>query len=699
MLRSSFLIPDVLRQLSDVAPPASNIASHTLLEPERTQAGSRVPKPKNRVFWINFGKKFHRDSRPILDTTPPSFPYPTFTYLKRLSGDFGKHTIRLLRVLPGKLDDSISCELQYVSLVDDTQYEAISYCWGEQVPTVEIACNGNPLRVTENLAAAIRTFRRKDSTILLWADAICINQEDVNEKNCQVPLMRRIYERASAVRVWLGQDTETKPCEKAFGLLETLKSACLNLGWSFNVTQLAADPTVLSVNNIPDIDDPSWRVIGQLIEKPWFGRAWIIQEIVVSREAYLHCGSTILRWMDFYTGFLVGMNSGLFLMRPDAFPNSLAYQQVIQLIMIYYCFNNRQVPAFDLPALLENHRLVGATDPKDKIYALLGLSEMVEDQKHDVVPDYDSPAADVYIAVAKVILERNSTLDLLSVSKVSLTPNVGPLPSWVPDWSTWNFANSLCFRNIHGKHHFTFDAARTSQVPKHLSIRDNTLELNGQVFDRISKAGRVMDPFLANRGPDLLQFKISTFAFHGLAVLNDWAEIAGFRGRRTYPTGEDIADVYARTLYLNDFSNGYTMEGTRDFWNTFFYRASETAMTVMEGTVIQKFLIWTESKGFLLGRMSLSTNSNNKKRSGGSIKDLLSRIIQRKLILTNKGYIGIVPRLAEEGDFIVSVKGGRVPLILRPKDDQWELLGDCYVHGIMHGEAFEESKCNVIRII
>jgi hypothetical protein len=57
------------------------------------------------------------------------------------------------------------------------------------------------------------------------------------------------------------------------------------------------------------------------------------------------------------------------------------------------------------------------------------------------------------------------------------------------------------------------------------------------------------------------------------------------------------------------------MEGTRDFWNMFFYRASEAAMTVMEGTVIQRFLIWTESKGFLLGRMSLSTNSNNKKRS------------------------------------------------------------------------------------
>jgi len=86
MLKSSFLLPDILRQLSNVAPPASNLASHTFLEPERTQAGSRAPKPKNRIFWINFGKKFHRDSRPVLDTTPPSFPYPTFTYLKRLSG-------------------------------------------------------------------------------------------------------------------------------------------------------------------------------------------------------------------------------------------------------------------------------------------------------------------------------------------------------------------------------------------------------------------------------------------------------------------------------------------------------------------------------------------------------------------------------------------------------------------------------------
>ncbi|CZT10030.1 uncharacterized protein RCO7_03176 [Rhynchosporium graminicola] len=696
MLRSSFLLPDILRQLADVALPASTLASHTPVEPRRDVTGSSLTEPKNRLRWADQHRNLRTDSGSGLESSASSLFYPRSTYMKRLSGEFGKQNVRLLRVLPGNLDDYISCDLEYASLVSNTPYEAVSYCWGNQLPTVEISCDGKPFMVTENLAAAIRTFRLETRTILLWADAICINQEDVDEKNCQVPLMRQIYERASAIRVWLGPDEETKPCDRAFSLLGILKIACLTLGWSFNLKQLAANPTLLGAYNMPDVDDPTWRAIGQLIQKPWFGRAWIIQEIAVSREAYLHCGSASIRWTDFYIGFLVGINSGLFTMRPDAFPNSLAYQQVIQLIMTCYCFNNPQIPPFDLPTLLESHRLAGAVDSKDKIYALLGLCDSVEGQKYCILPDYSLPAPEVYTAVAKVLLEKSSTLDLLGIPKALMTPNIGRLPSWVPDWSTRDFASSLCFKTIHGRYHFSFDAAKTSEVPKHSVIQGNTLELSGQAFDQISKTGRVMDPFLANRGSD--QFQLNpTFAVHILAIIHDWAVLAGSRGRRTYPTGEDIADVFARTLYLNDFSSEYTMEDVRDMFNTFSYRMIETAMSTLEGIVTRKLLHWSESNGFLLARMTLKASGIDRGRV--MIEDLFFRMIQRRMVVTEKGYIGIAPRLAKEGDCIVLVKGGRVPLILRPEEDQWELLGDCYVHGIMRGDAFDESKCTAIRIV
>ena len=69
------------------------------------------------------------------------------------------------------------------------------------------------------------------------------------------------------------------------------------------------------------------------------------------------------------------------------------------------------------------------------------------------------------------------------------------------------------------------------------------------------------------------------------------------------------------------------------------------------------------------------------------------------MICTIKGYIGLGPRSTKEEDCVVLVQGGRISLVLRPRDHHWELLGDCYLHRIMHGEGFEEAKCEEINIV
>ena len=70
-----------------------------------------------------------------------------------------------------------------------------------------------------------------------------------------------------------------------------------------------------------------------------------------------------------------------------------------------------------------------------------------------------------------------------------------------------------------------------------------------------------------------------------------------------------------------------------------------------------------------------------------------TRSLYRRMITTKRGYIGLGPRMSQPGDSIFLVKGSRVPLILRPGESGWELIGDCYVHGIMQGEAFDAAKC------
>jgi hypothetical protein len=76
----------------------------------------------------------------------------------------------------------------------------------------------------------------------------------------------------------------------------------------------------------------------------------------------------------------------------------------------------------------------------------------------------------------------------------------------------------------------------------------------------------------------------------------------------------------------------------------------------------------------------------------------LETTLHRRLFKTTKGYIGIGPRSLEKGDAVTLFKGGMVPLVIRSRGDKWELIGDCYVHGIMHGEKYSAQRCSVLWI-
>lgn len=141
-------------------------------------------------------------------TTSPKQPKP-YVY-QRLDSDSGE--IRLLRV-PRKFsagadsDTSADYTIFHTSLHDGLDFAALSYCWG--VPTFdhELIIDGSLMYVTESLAAALQSLRFEDHDLLLWADSICINQQDAIEKTAQVQMMRDIYRAAARVIIWLGPST------------------------------------------------------------------------------------------------------------------------------------------------------------------------------------------------------------------------------------------------------------------------------------------------------------------------------------------------------------------------------------------------------------------------------------------------------------------------------------------------------------
>jgi hypothetical protein len=172
----------------------------------------------------------------------------------------GPDSIRLLRLRPYGNESvertEIQCELVEYTLQDPGKgtdlYEALSYTWGGSNKPRSISINKQNLAVTENLHAALLRLRDRSFERILWIDAICIDQDNLEEKSQQVQLMAKIYSKASHVLVWLGETADNS--DKA---LERIRIAAEN-----------ESPDSLNDKTIQ-------QAILALLQRPWFRRIWV----------------------------------------------------------------------------------------------------------------------------------------------------------------------------------------------------------------------------------------------------------------------------------------------------------------------------------------------------------------------------------------------------------------------------------------
>jgi hypothetical protein len=130
-------------------------------------------------------------------------------------------SIRMLTLHSGKDSDSLLCELNFVNIKSAGSYEPLSYVWGDPGAKYTILVGTAELKITTSLYCALRRLRLPDKSRRLWADQICINQEDKDERSKQVEFMNMIYKNASHVLVWLGLDEENL-ADQAFQLIHKL---------------------------------------------------------------------------------------------------------------------------------------------------------------------------------------------------------------------------------------------------------------------------------------------------------------------------------------------------------------------------------------------------------------------------------------------------------------------------------------------
>ena len=136
------------------------------------------------------------------------------------------------------------------------------------MPSVEIECNRGRMKITKSLSEALRAFRKPDAIVPLWADAICINQKDNDEKTCQVPLMRKIYGHAGNVKIWLGEESQEEDSKMAFQLIGKLCN--VSLGFENGREPVVDLRPALAALGLPGAFDPSWRSVCRLLKRPWF---------------------------------------------------------------------------------------------------------------------------------------------------------------------------------------------------------------------------------------------------------------------------------------------------------------------------------------------------------------------------------------------------------------------------------------------
>jgi ankyrin repeat protein len=285
---------------------------------------------------------------------------------------------RLVRILPGEENDDLECELICVDFdipEEQIPYDALSYVWGSSTTSNEIMVDGKTLPVTSNLYSALWHLRTEDEPRYMWIDAIAINQSNKEECGHQVQQMADIYKSAQNVVIWLGTTTmwQVKVLMKTLKRVEekSRQFACRSWAitdhrwrtlWSEALNELEKTASGLKDGLIT------------LLSRAWWSRVWILQEVANARTATIMCGP-------------YSVSARIFALAPQLL--QLKPESHCQAVLDIFPGPSRERSWWnqnrDLKTLLCKFGDSKASDPRDNVYALLGLSLDAYKSSHLVV--------------------------------------------------------------------------------------------------------------------------------------------------------------------------------------------------------------------------------------------------------------------------------------------------------------------------
>ncbi|RFU76044.1 hypothetical protein TARUN_6205 [Trichoderma arundinaceum] len=549
--------------------------------------------------------------------------------------DSSKSEIRILQIEPGAQDSPIRCKFQVATLDSlDVSYEALSYAWGNDSADSHesIYFGANDVGVTPSLADALRRLRLPNEQRHVWADALCINQTDNVEKSLQVSMMGRIYNKSKQGAIWLG------PLGDAFAPADA-QAALDTLSW------IAGDR-----------EQPSWmddddakrmaasEALKALMNVSWWNRIWTVQEAILPPKATIYWGPCELPWDmlnrasdSFFNGTAPGLyaefwNNGSILNLQAAL-RGLGASRGEDLFMLLWRWRFRQ-----------------ATDPRDKVYGLLGFRSDISLPSVKMC-DYTVDVRTLYHRVTVDLIGMSTDLQPL-IGRGGEGSDITGLASWAVDW--------------HG-------------------VRDDARRSRANFWDH--RDWWHFGGFTADRG----MFGVG----EGLRVEGDGdvLRLAGLRLSRVAVV-EDTSGDYEMP---GEGSLGSIFHSCGDRWGELIARYHKHYPDRLSNGGMTAFL------GLITGNLAQDGSEDD----NDSNKWVQQMVRTQAIFITEDGHVGLGPRNVRPGQELWIVGGCRLPVILNPllkasdqeSDMSLTFHSECFVYDTMKGEAVEGREDQVKEIL
>ena len=693
---------------------------------------------------------------PVISTSKSNFPYEPL--------DFDKRQIRLLTILPddGKTDGTVCCDMghfsvdpesytqeyrEYVASVDmnkvrpsdyhnnwkDTNiakrftwgdFTCLSYTWGDPKDTRTIRINGTGVIVRSNLEAALRSFRQQEefkNGLMLWADAVCINQDDIREKEKTIGDMQNIYLGANTVTVWLGEGDP-----KTDAALTTIQ-------------HFVARYSRPSEDNADVLDAEFWDppplwfsttvypAIVQLMDRPYWRRLWIMQEITACAPCEnLYLGNHRISWRELVLLLKFYMSSQYETELTDEYTETVNNRVLANVKQAYVLATMAELYRRQQGLGKKNTSVKHAnpaswmylggesevTDERDRVYGILGL--IPERISTLIQPNYDKSVAEVYRDLSRALVEVTGSFDDIFGGNILEYPN---LASWAVD-----------IRDTTGL------KPKNGRAGGYPNPYDEFLQ-TGQMFRIMVRKQPTLDDPNPDESDDSAHYEFSDDGTLLTVVAIHVDTVQGISGsvvKNTTPVkileapwkpseqplkvpeGATARETILRVLTADaafvDEPNGTVLDIP-------FYEDLEPEATLVEqlhnngwSNILQsdKFRIFHKfriRKGEyplfedkkLEDYFTRNVEPYDKKAIEQALNDVRT-ISERTLITTERGKLGSAGVVPKEGDRIYVALGCSYPFLIRSDGDFHTLVGECYVDGYMEGEALDMVANGELRI-